>query len=132
MNSGLWRGDNPSLRNALEPAHDEPLEVQLGRDPQVDVEVQCVVVGDERSRQRPAGDGMQQRGLDLDEATALQKAAGLGHDPATGLKHPPAVFVGPQVGVALAVTEVGVGDALPLVTETPAGLGQEMPAVHLH
>ena len=38
------------LEDALEAADHQPLQVQLGRDAQVEVEVERVVVGDERSR----------------------------------------------------------------------------------
>ena len=41
------------LEDALEAADDEPLQVQLGRDPQVKVGVERVVVGDERPRRAP-------------------------------------------------------------------------------
>ena len=125
--------EHPSeLEHALEPADHQPLQVQLGGDAQVEVEVEGVVVGGERPGQRPAGDGMQQRGLDLDEAAVLEEPAGLRHDAAAGLEHPHAVVVGPQVRVALAVAEVGVGDALPLVAEAPAGLGEQLPLLHAH
>ena len=46
----------PDLEHPLHPADDEPLEVQLQRDPQVQVDVEGVVVGDERPRRRPALD----------------------------------------------------------------------------
>ena len=115
------------LEHPLEPADDEALEVQLGGDAQVEVEVEGVVVGGERPGQRPTGDGVEHRRLDLDEATVLEEAAGQRHDAAAGLEDPHAGLVGPQVGVALAVAHVGVGDAVPLVAEAPAGLGQQVP-----
>ena len=39
------------LVDPLEPADDQPLEVELGRDPQVEVAVELVVVRDERARE---------------------------------------------------------------------------------
>ena len=60
---GVVPGEMPSLRNTradlehpLEAADDQPLQVQLGRDAQVEVDVERVVVGDERLGQRAAGD----------------------------------------------------------------------------
>ena len=41
----------------------------------------------------------------------------------------PGLLGDPQVDVALAVAGVGVGDAVPLVGERPAGLGQQRPVV---
>ena len=60
------------LEHPLHAADDEPLQVQLGRDAQVEVHVEGVVVGDERLRQRAARDRVQQRRLDLDEAAVLE------------------------------------------------------------
>ena len=63
------------LVDALEAADQQALQVQLQRDPQVQVDVQHVVVGDERLRHRAAGDRLQHRGLDLDEAALVQVRA---------------------------------------------------------
>jgi hypothetical protein len=65
----------------------------------------------------------------LDEAALVQEAAGERHDAAAGGEHGPAGLVGPEVGVALPVAHVGVGDAVPLVAEPPPGLGQLLPAL---
>ena len=65
----------PDLEHPLQPADDEPLEVQLQRDPQVEVDVQGVVVGDERAGRRAALDRLQHRALDLGEAQAVQVVA---------------------------------------------------------
>ena len=64
------------LVDALEAADDEPLEVQLGGDPQVEVAVELVVVRDERPRQRAAVERLEHRRLDLDEALAVEVARG--------------------------------------------------------
>jgi hypothetical protein len=55
----------PDLVHALEPAHDQPLEVQLVRDPQEERHVERVVVRHERPRRRPAVERLQHRRLDL-------------------------------------------------------------------
>jgi hypothetical protein len=120
------------LVDPLEAAHHEPLEVQLRCDAQVELHVQGVVVGDERPGQRPARDGVEDRRLHLHEAALVQEAAGERHDAAAGGEHGPAGLVGPQVGVALSVAHVGVGDAVELVAEAPAGLGELLPALDPH
>ena len=86
MNSGLWRGEMPSLRKTaadlehlLEAADHEALQVQLGRDAQVEVGVERVVVGDEGPGRGAAGDGVQHRRLDLDEALRPQALAQAAH-----------------------------------------------------
>ena len=50
---------------ALKAAHDEPLEVELGSNTEVEVDVERVVVGDEGACAGSAGNGLQDRGLDL-------------------------------------------------------------------
>ena len=117
------------LEHPLEAAHGEPLEVQLGGDPQVEVQVECVVVGGERSSQGPTGDGVEHRRLHLHEGPVLQPSTGGRHDPAAGREGGPGLVGHPQVDVALAEPGVHVGDAVPLVGEPPSGLGQADPRV---
>ena len=120
------------LEDALEAPHHQALQVQLRGDAQVELDVEGVVVGGEGLGQRPAGDGVQHRGLHLHEPPVLQPAPGQAHHLAAQGEGPPRPVVGPQVDVALAVAQVGVGDAAPLVAEAPAGAGQQLPAGHLH
>ena len=63
------------LEDAIESSHQQPLEIQLGRDAQVEVGVERVVVGHERAGQGPTGQGLQNGGLHLDEPLRLQIAA---------------------------------------------------------
>ena len=72
------------LVDAIDPADDEPLQVELGRDPQVEVAVEGVVVGGERARQGAAVERLQDRRLDLDEAVVVEPAADLGDRPCAG------------------------------------------------
>ena len=60
--------DAADLEHALHATDDEPLEVQFERDAQVQVEIERVVVGDERASVGAAGVDVQDRRLDLDEA----------------------------------------------------------------
>ena len=62
------------LVDALEPADDQPLEVELGRDAQVEVLVELVVVRDERLCERAAVARLQDRRLDLEEALLVEEA----------------------------------------------------------
>ena len=64
------------LVDPLEPADDQALEVELGRDPQVEPLVELVVVGLERARERAAVAGLEDRRLDLDEAGARRGRRG--------------------------------------------------------
>ena len=57
--------DPPDLIDAVEAADDQPLEVEFQRDPQVQFDIQRVVVGQERACRRAAGDGLQDGRLDF-------------------------------------------------------------------
>src|SRR6185312_5041534 len=124
--------DPADLEHLFQPAHDQAFEVQLLGDAQVEIDVQGVVVGDERPGRGPTGDGVEDGRLHLDEAALLQPPPGEADDATAGQQDAPRVLVGPQVDLALAVAGVDVGDALPLVTEAAAGLGQQYPGAHLH
>ena len=97
------------LVDALEPADDAALEVQLGRDPQVHVLVERVVVGHERAGQRAAVERLQHRGLDLDEAAVVEVAAHRGDDPRARDEQLARLLVGHQVELAAAEAGLDVG-----------------------
>ena len=65
--------DAADLIHPLQAADDEPLQVQLGGDAHVHVDVQGVVVGDEGAGGGAAGDGVQHGGLHLHVAPAIQE-----------------------------------------------------------
>src|SRR6202000_2308430 len=71
------------LIDALEATDDQPLEIQLCGDPQVQVAVESVVVGCEGTRHSAAVERLQDRGFDLDEAVAVERAADRRDDPRT-------------------------------------------------
>ena len=75
MNSGLCLAsdalvaeDPADLVDLLDAADQQPLQVQLQGDAQIQVDVQRVVVRDERPGRGPAGDGVQRRRLDFEVA----------------------------------------------------------------
>ncbi|CAB4898651.1 unannotated protein [freshwater metagenome] len=122
----------PDLEDALHAADDEPLEVQLQRDPQVQGHVERVVVGDERTSVRSAGLHVQHRCLHLDVAVAVQGAPEAGDDRVAYLEGPAGFFVHDEVGVTLAVAGVGVGEALPLVGHGSQRLREQLEPIDLH
>ena len=119
------------LEHALEPADDEALEVQLGRDAEVEVDVERVVVGDERPRRRAAELVVEHRGLDLDEAAVGELPPDRGDRGEADREHAPGVVVDDEVDVALAEAGVDVGEAVPLVGQRAQRLGQQLEAVDL-
>ena len=134
VNSGLCRGDSPSLRNT------RPISKTCSKPPTTRrFRYSSGAMRRYRSMSRalwwvtnglaaaPPGHGVEHRRLHLDEAPVLQPAADPRNDPAAQQKRLPGSLVGPQVGVALAVAQVDVGDAPPLVAEGAPGLGQQDP-----
>ena len=100
------------LVDAVESADDQFLEVKFRGDAQVEVDVERVVVGDERTRRCAAGDGLEDRGLDLDVAPFVEELAHRGHDPGAadeGLLH---LRVDDQVQIPLAVAHLRVGEGI--------------------
>jgi hypothetical protein len=110
-------------------AHQEPLQEQLGGDPQVEVEVERVVVSGERLRRRPAGDAVHHRRLDLQEAPGVQKAADAADEGGPHLEHLARLGVGGEIEIALAVAGLDVGQAVPLLGQRAERLGKESEVV---
>ncbi len=76
------------LVDALEAADDQALEVELGRDAHVEIEIQRVVVGLERPRRGAAQDRVHHRRLDLEEAARVEEAPDRAHDRACACGRP--------------------------------------------
>ena len=119
--------DAADLEDPLEPADDQPLEVQLERDAQVEVDVERVVVGDER----PGGGARRARGCSTGVSTSTKpRSASVAPDGGdrgeADLEDPAGVLVDDQVDVALAVAGVDVGEAVPLVGQRAQRLGQQL------
>ena len=61
------------LVHALEPADDQPLQIELRRDAQKQIDVERVVMRAKRPRHRAAGDRLHHRRLDLEISAAVEK-----------------------------------------------------------
>ena len=93
----------------------EPLQIELGRDAQEELDPESVVKRLERSRHRTTRHRLQHRGLDLDIAVLVEEIANLLNETAPGDEHRAGVFVCDQIQIPLAVTELDVGEAVPLL-----------------
>ena len=100
------------LVHPLEAADDEPLEVELGRDSEVEVGLQLVRVRDERVRERSAVARLQHRRLHLDEALGVEVAPDRRHDLRAQEEDLARVLVHEQVEVALAIAGLRVGETV--------------------
>ena len=114
------------LVDALEAAHHQPLQVQLRRDPQVQVDIQRVVVRDERPRRRAAIERLHHGRLDFDEAALLQLPPQGRDDLRARHEHFAHFGIGDQVEIALAVARLHVLEAVPLLGHREQRLGEEL------
>ena len=105
------------LVHALEAADDEPLQVQLGRDSQVHIDVERVVVRDERLGDCAARNHLQHRRLDFHEVERIEEPAKVLHDARACAEHFTALVADDKVDVALPVTLLDVGQPVPLVRQ---------------
>ena len=117
------------LEHAVHAADDQPLEVQLEGDPQVQRHVEDVVVGDERAGVGTARVDVQHRRLDLDVAASVERAPEAGDDLVADLEGAPGVGVDGEVDVTLAEPGVRIGEAVPLVGQRAERLGEQVDAV---
>ena len=106
-------------------ADQEPLQEQLGRDAQIEVDVQRVVMRLERPRRGPPGDVVHHRRLDLEEAAGVEERPDGAHQRRAGLEDRPRLLVGGQVEIALPVADLDVGEAVPLLRHGPQRLREE-------
>ena len=114
------------LVDALEPADDEPLEVELGRDAEVEVLVELVRVGHERVGERAAVARLEDRRLDLDEPAIVEVAPDRGHHAGAQLEVGARLLAHQQVEVALPVAGLGLGQPVEGVGQRPPDLGEQL------
>jgi hypothetical protein len=102
----------PDFVDAFEAADDEPLEVELGCNAQVEVRVQGVEVGDERSGVGAAVDGLEDWGLHLQPTALVEEFADGGDDAGASAEELPYLGVDDQVQVPPAVALLLVGEGI--------------------
>src|SRR5690606_31253344 len=102
------------LVDAIEAAHEEALEIELGRDAQVELEVERVVVRAEGLGRGAAADGVEERGLHLEEAALVEEAAEGLHDGGARSEGLGDLGVREEIDVTLAVALLDVLEAVPL------------------
>ena len=76
------------LEHPLDAADGQPLQIELGRDAQVEIHVERVVMRHERPRQRAAGDRLHHRRLDLEVAARGHELANRRDDAAARSRRP--------------------------------------------
>ena len=105
------------LVDAIEAADEQPLQIELGGDPQVEIHVERIVVGLERPRDGAARDGLHHRRFHLEEPPRVEELPQrLDH---TRAKQEDRARVGidHEIHVALAIARLDVLQAVPLLGE---------------
>ena len=113
------------LVHLLEAADDQPLQVELVRDAEVDVLVEVVRVRHERLGEGAAVARLQDRRLDFEEPFDVEVGANRGDHPAANGGVAPRLLVHQQVEVPLAVANLGVGDAVERVRQRAVDLAEQ-------
>ena len=96
------------LVDPFEPSDDQPLQVELGGDSQIEVDIQLVVMRDEGLREGAAVPRLQDRSLHLHEAVFVEPAADRRDQLASKQEVAPGLLVDQQVEVALPVPRLSV------------------------
>src|SRR5277367_4618287 len=99
--------------------------MQLGRDPEIELDIERVMMGDKRLRRGAARDGVQHRCLKfeitvLDEATAQRR-----DNPAAPAQRLAALRVHDQIEIALAVAQLDIGETMIFLGKRTQGLRQD-------
>ena len=96
------------LVHPFEAADDEPLQIQLVGDAQIEVLMQLVMTGEERTSRRAAVDRLQNGGFHLQEAVVVQVSPQTAEDASAGNENLAHLGVGDQVQVSLAIASFHV------------------------
>ena len=103
---------------------DQPFQVELQSDAQIEVHVQGIVVCAERARERSPRHRLQHRRLHFDVASSVEEAAYLLDDSAALHEDVTRFLVYDQVHVALAKPRLHVRESVPLLGQRKQVLGQ--------
>ena len=83
--------------NPVKTSYGQPLQVELRRDPQIEVHVERVVVRNKRPRHGPAGDRLHHRSLYFNESLSIQASPQRLHQLAALQEHLPDLGIHHQV-----------------------------------
>ena len=118
--------------DALESAHHKAFQEQFGRNAQVQIGIQAVVVGHERTRRGAAGDGVHHRRFHLQKTAIVEEAPQRRDDASAQLEDPARVLVGDEVQVALPIAHLLIAQAVVFLRQRMEGFGEEMDLPCLH
>src|SRR5690606_26499996 len=101
------------LEHPFVSSDDKAFEVGFGSDAKIDIEVQSIVMSNERLRQRARGLGLQNGGFDFDETVILQFSTDGTDDAAAYIKATTGILVHDEVEIALTVAGFQIAESMP-------------------
>ena len=104
--------------------HDQPFEVQLGGDAEVELAVEGVVMSHERTGVGSGGYGHQDGRIDFKKPAFVEKSANAGDHPAALDESVGDLGVGDEVEVPLAVAYFHISEAVPFLRKRSHSLGK--------
>src|SRR5262249_5249029 len=104
----------PDFINAVDPTNDNPFQVEFGRNPQIEVEIQRIVVGNKRPGRRSTVGGEKHPGFALDVAAFIKEAANAGNGARALAKDVGLFRMHDEIDVALPVEEAEIGNVVVL------------------
>src|SRR5262249_38492277 len=113
------------LEYPFDAAHDEPLQVELRSDSQVQAHVERVVVRDKRSGECTARDWLHHRRFDFEESTLDEELPDRRDHAAAQLEYAARVGVHDEIEVALTIPDLDVLEPMPLLRQRKQTLRQE-------
>ena len=119
------------LEDALDTAHDCPLEEEFWCDPQIELNIERIHMGRERASRGTPVHRLQHRRLQLDEVPLVERLPQRAHDGGPQADHLPCGRPRNQVHMPTA-HPVLLGGVLVQRGQRPQRLGRERPGVHEH
>ena len=117
--------DAADLVNPLHASDNQSLQIQLQRNAQFNIFIQCVVVGLERSGCRTACIGHQHGSLHLQKALSVEITPDGGNDFGSQDKGPLAFLIHDQIDITLPVAQICIGKTMELFRENLQRFGKK-------
>ncbi len=118
------------LKDLLESSHNETFEVEFGSNPQEEFLVEEVVVGGERTGICTPVHRLENGGLELQEPVVIEEPADQGYNPAPVPECLPALLVGDEIDVPLAVPFLHIREPVEFLGKRADRFAQQGKCVH--
>src|SRR3989338_731966 len=113
------------LKDALDAPNQEAFEKEFRRHPQVEIQIQRVVVGDKRPGRRASGDGLHHRRLHLQKIPLLKKAPNETNNPRAPFKHLSDLLIDHEIDIPLPVAGLDIRQTMPFLRQRPQTFAEQ-------